>query len=127
MLSLSHMPHTHTYTQCRVCYGRTQNCRRKYSPWPGHSIKVGDINRVKVHDGIINPSLQPDTVNLVKSARDYTPERVGQFLEGVGLGHHRNAFCDAEISGDVLLDAAEEMLEELGVTSATERLKIKVH
>ena len=34
--------HTHTHTQCRVCYGRTQSSRRKYSPWPGHSIKVGD-------------------------------------------------------------------------------------
>ena len=53
--------------------------------------------------------------------------RVGQFLEGVGLGHHVDAFCDAEISGEVLLDATEEMLEELGVTSATERLKIKVN
>jgi len=79
------------------------------------------------HCNIINPSLQPDTVNLVRGARDYTPERVGQFLEGVGLGHHLDAFCDAEISGEMLLDATEEMLEELGVTSATERLKIKVH
>ena len=76
---------------------------------------------------IINPSLSPDTVNLVKGARDYTPERVGQFLEGVGLGHHRHAFCDAEVNGDMLLDEAEEMLAELGVTSPTERLKIKVY
>ena len=70
---------------------------------------------------------QLDTLNLVQNARDYTPMRVGQFLEGVGLGHHVDAFCDAEISGEVLLDATEEMLEELGVTSATERLKIKVN
>ena len=52
---------------------------------------------------------------------------MGQFLEGIGLGHHVDAFCDAEISGEMLLDANEEMLEELGVTSGTERLKIKVH
>ena len=75
---------------------------------------------------IINPSLQPDTENVVKGARDYTPAHVGWFLEGVGLGHHLDTLCDAEISGEMLLDVTEEMLEELGVTSATERLKIKV-
>ena len=36
------------------------------------------------------------------------------------------AFSSEEISGDMLLEAKDEMLEELGVTSAVERLKIKV-
>ena len=52
---------------------------------------------------------------------------VGQFLEEIGLGHHVAKFTEEDISGDMLLEADQEMLEELGVTSAIERLKIKVH
>ena len=51
---------------------------------------------------------------------------MGRFLEGIGLGHHVATFIEQEISGEVLLDPEEEMLEELEVTSPTERLKIKV-
>ena len=51
---------------------------------------------------------------------------MGQFLEGIGLGHHVATFIERDISGEVLLGPEEEMLEELGVTSPTERLKIKV-
>ena len=38
-------------------------------------------------------------------------------------------FSEMNISGEMLLEeeVLEEMLEELGVTSAVERLKIKVH
>ena len=52
---------------------------------------------------------------------------MGEFLEKIGLGHHVAAFIENDISGEVLLKATEEILEELGVTSPTERLKIKVH
>ena len=51
---------------------------------------------------------------------------MGQFLEEIGLGHHVAAFIEQEISGEMLLEPEEEMLEELEVTSPTERLKIKV-
>ena len=37
------------------------------------------------------------------------------------------AFIEQDISGDVLLEPDQEMLEELGVTSAIERHKIKVY
>ena len=36
-------------------------------------------------------------------------------------------FIKEDISGDMLLGDIEEMLEELGVTSAAEKFKIKVH
>lgn len=49
---------------------------------------------------------------------------MGQFLEEIGLGTHVAAFSD--ISGDMLLELDQEMLEGLGVTSAVERLKIMV-
>lgn len=67
-----------------------------------------------------------DTQTNEQSAEDYTPELVGQFLEEIGLGHHVTAFIEQEICGDMLLEPEEEMLEELKVTSPTERLKIKV-
>ena len=51
---------------------------------------------------------------------------MGQFLDKIGLGHHVAAFIEQEISGEMLLEPEEEMLEELEVTSPTERLKIKV-
>ena len=52
---------------------------------------------------------------------------MGQFLEEIGLGHHVAKFTEQDISGDMLLDPDQEMLEELGVTSAIERIRIKVH
>ena len=64
---------------------------------------------------------------LEKSARDYTPEHVGWLLEEIGLGHHVATFIEQDVSGGMLLEPDQEMmLEELGVTSPTERLKIKV-
>ena len=68
-----------------------------------------------------------DTQTLEQSAQDCTPEHVGQFLERIGLSHHVATFIEQDVSGDVLLEPDQEMLEELGVTSAIERLKIKVH
>lgn len=52
---------------------------------------------------------------------------MGHFLEEIGLGHHVASFKDQDISGDMLLEATDETLEELGVQSATEKLKIKVY
>ena len=52
---------------------------------------------------------------------------MGQFLEEIGLGQHAAAFSGEEISGEVLLEATEEMLQELGVNSPIERLKIRVY
>ena len=51
---------------------------------------------------------------------------MGQFLEEINLGQHAAAFSGEEISGEVLLEATDEMLQELGVNSPIERLKIRV-
>ena len=45
---------------------------------------------------------------------------MGQFLEEIGLSQHAAAFSEEEISGEVLLEATEEMLQELGVNSPVE-------
>lgn len=51
-------------------------------------------------------------------------EDVRAFLTETGLGKYADAFREAEISGEVLLEADEEMLRELGVESALDRLRI---
>ena len=128
-------------------YIRTQSSERKYALWP-RNIEVSDYcNRLTLHHccfmcfmqhGKSCPccdmflSLFPyhlilDTQTLEQNAQDCTPEHVGQFLERIGLGHHVATFIEQDVSGDVLLEPDQEMLEELGVTSAIERLKIKVH
>lgn len=76
---------------------------------------------------LLFPFTSPDTQTQEQSAHKYTPELVGQFLKEIGLDHHVSAFSEQNISGEMLLEATDEMLEELGVTSATEKLKIKVH
>lgn len=64
---------------------------------------------------------------MEQRAQDYTPEDVGLFLKEINLADHVASFKEGEISGDILLEATEEMLEELGVTKALDRLKIKVY
>ena len=71
--------------------------------------------------------LSPDTQVDEQSAQEYTPEYVGQFLERIGLGYHVAAFIEQDVSGEMLLETKQEMLQEMGVTSAAERLKIKVN
>ena len=68
----------------------------------------------------------PDTQTLEQCAENYTTKLVGQFLEEIGLSHHMATFSEEDVSGDMLLKSTDEVLEELGVTSAVERLKIKV-
>ena len=51
-------------------------------------------------------------------------QEVLEFLASVGLERYAESFKDAEITGDVLLEAGDEMLGELGVASTLDRLKI---
>ena len=50
---------------------------------------------------------------------------MGEFFTEVGLGQYTEAFQEAQISGEELLEADKEVLEELGVASAIDRLKMK--
>ena len=67
----------------------------------------------------------PDTETLEHLARDYGVDEVGEFFTEVGLGQYTEAFQEALISGEELLEADKEFLEELGVKSAIDRLKMK--
>ena len=67
--------------------------------------------------------LFPDTQTLELSAREYTPEHVGKFLREIGLDHHVAEFRKEAISGEMLFEATEEMLQELNVTNSAEMTK----
>ncbi len=49
---------------------------------------------------------------------------MADFLVKIGLSDYAEAFKDADISGDVLIDADPDMLVELGVESALDQMKI---
>ena len=56
----------------------------------------------------------------------YPLESVLDFLEQSKLDKYRDIFRKTGMDGDLLLEADDNVLNELGVTSAVERLKIKV-
>ena len=73
-------------------------------------------NKYNVHSDMFLVSPFPyylilDTQTLEQSAQDCTPEQVGQFLDGISLGHHAATFIEQDVSGDVLLEPDREMLE----------------
>ena len=57
----------------------------------------------------------------------YPLQTVLAFLEQNKLDKYGPIFQQWGMDGDLLLEADDSVLEELGVTSAVERLKIKVH
>jgi len=57
----------------------------------------------------------------------YPLHMVLTFLEQNKLDKYRAIFQESDMFGDLLLEADDTVLNELGVTSAVERLKIKVH
>ena len=56
----------------------------------------------------------------------YPLQTVLVFLEQNKLDKYRDIFEVSGMDGDLLLEADDKVLNELGVTSAVERLKIKV-
>ena len=75
---------------------------------------------------MVQQQVEAERQTLEQSAQEYTPENVCQFLEEINLGQHVAAFSGEEINGEMLLEAEDEMLQELGVNSPIERLKIRV-
>ena len=87
---------------------------------PIHRLKI----KTRFKTFASSPPL-PDTETLEHLARDYGVDEVGEFFTEVGLGQYTEAFQEAQISGEELLEADKEVLEELGVASAIDRLKMK--
>ena len=57
-------------------------------------------------------------------ARTYTPEDVGDFLSSIKLDKYREAFVTNEVNGADLLEANRDTLNELGVTSLLDCVRI---
>ena len=54
-------------------------------------------------------------------------QRVLTFLEQNKLDKYCASFQESGMDGDLLLEADDSVLKELGISSSVERLKIKVH
>ena len=57
----------------------------------------------------------------------YPLQSVLAFLEQNKLDKYSAIFQQSGMDGDLLLEAGDSVLKELGVSSAVERLKMKVH
>ena len=55
----------------------------------------------------------------------YPVSKVVEFLEGHKMGQYVAAFQQHGVDGDLLLEANDNVLKELGVASAVDRVKIR--
>ena len=85
---------------------------------------------------VVYNTLSPATFNchqvlfrrsLQGGEAQYPLQSVLDFLEQNKLDKYHDIFQKTGMDGDLLLEADNNVLKELGVTSAIERLKIKVH
>ena len=61
---------------------------------------------------------------IQQQAREWTPDMVTNFLEGIGLVKYAQKFLDKEINGTQLLTANREVFNDLGVVSIIDCTKI---
>ncbi len=62
--------------------------------------------------------------SLEKLAQELSPDDVAAFLAHINLPQYREIFITSGVSGDLLLKADPEILEELGVTSPLHQMRI---
>lgn len=66
----------------------------------------------------------PKEADLPSLARKFTTDNVVDFLTKMELSQYAESSKENDISGDTLLEADSEVLEELGVTSCLHQMKI---
>ena len=63
----------------------------------------------------------------VRGTQSYTTTKVAEFLSRtLNMEHYALFFQDSKIDGELLLRATDEILEEIGIKSALDRLKIRI-
>ena len=67
-----------------------------------------------------------DTEDQATQAREYTPDKIADFLASINLGQYAQGFLDEEINGSLLLSANREVFSDLGVASAVHSTQIAV-
>ena len=63
---------------------------------------------------------------MAQHAARYSVEQVGEFLKSIGMGQYVEIFAENEMSGEMMLEADDKDLEEIGVESRLHRIKIMV-
>ena len=63
---------------------------------------------------------------MAQHAAGYSVEQVGEFLESIGMSQYVEIFAENEMNGEMMLEADDKDLEEIGVESRLHRIKIMV-
>ena len=66
------------------------------------------------------------TQDIEEQAKDWSPQMISQFLEGLGKKKHAKTFLEEDINGVELLSADRDVFKDLGVTSCIEYAQIAV-
>ena len=66
----------------------------------------------------------PFSVPII-SGEEYSAEDVASFLKRIGMESYVETFLHDDITGQDLLAASDDLLTELGVTAARDRLKLR--
>ena len=62
--------------------------------------------------------------SLEELARKFSAQDVSDFLTKIQLPEYADSFLSSDISGEILLEADADILNELGVTSPLHQMKI---
>ena len=63
---------------------------------------------------------------MAQHAAGYSTKEVGKFLESIGMGQYVATFAENDMNGEMMLEADDQVLEEIGVESRLHRIKIMV-
>ena len=63
-------------------------------------------------------------VSNVQREVEYTPEKVAEFLKGIGLSQYIHSFLKEEMNGELLLAVQDDDLMEIGVLFRLHQVKI---
>ena len=55
---------------------------------------------------------------------EFTPERVAQFLKGIGLSQYAQSFVDLNVTGETLMVVEDDDLRDVGVLFRLHQVKI---
>lgn len=65
--------------------------------------------------------------NTVQLAKGFSVQDVVQFLHHIKLGQYATTFEEFEINGEILIQLPDNELEDMGISSALDRLKISTY
>lgn len=76
------------------------------------------------HVGLFSHAEGSDRTTSPRSFTEWASWEVAEYLSRLQLGHHVDAFMDADVDGDALAYLDADLLNDLGVASVGQRLKL---